>query len=244
MIFLDFDGVLADSAREVYVCGACTHDPAAAQALRALAQSAAAQRFCRLRYLVDDALDAALLAPLAQEVDADWQPEAIEQRLRAARDALDTEAQARLTERFFQMRAQLRDGDMDAWLALTPAYPFVAMIRAQIHAASERFHIVTTKDGSSVAALLESYDLQPLVPSIADASSYQAHGDKRAVIESIMAARGAQSGLFLDDNRAHLSACEGAAGLDLAQAGWGYVRPGEGGLQMEQAAQMIAQRLT
>lgn len=126
-------------------------------------------------------------------------------------------------QRFFACRQELIDRNRDAWLRLSPPYPFFRKIAPFLVRRPEAFCILSTRNEASIRELLALY-LDGPFPEVVGAEAVAAAGGEKAHVIRRRLASG-RTGLFVDDCRAHLEMARGIDGLDLMEAGWGYVEP-------------------
>jgi phosphoglycolate phosphatase-like HAD superfamily hydrolase len=223
LLVLDFDGVIADSGREVFVVGLATY-------LGSRPES-------RLRDGQDDALYAAFLAsmPLGNRaedfgvalaaIDAD-----VALPDQAAYDAYYAAQEAdwlrAFHKRFYQVRAEFFRRDAEGWYELIPPYPrFLEILRRRAGAC--RYAIATAKDRRSVGALLEKYGVSDLFePALVldkeTGVNKVAHHEHLARLCGVAYAEMT----FIDDKVNHLDGV-GALGVRCALSAWGYNGPRE-----------------
>lgn len=166
-VAFDFDGVLCDSSREVFVVAVDTYagmesGSGLADRLRPLRDDALAggdefraddryHRFLDLLPLGNRAEDfGASLA--AMEADA---PITDQASYDAYFEKLDPQWLERFHRLFYQQRAALRAADRQAWIELHLPYPELAGI-LRGHRGSHDLAVVTAKDARSVEVLLEA----------------------------------------------------------------------------------------
>lgn len=220
---LDFDGVLADSAAEIFAVALRTYrDLVPATRLAAEARDALRARFDALMPLGNRAEDfgVALAALDARRELAD---QSAYDRFRDARDAAWRDA---FHHRFYEVRAALVAADPAGWCALNPPYrPFLAVLRR--HAHETRLAIATAKDRASVLRLLDAWGARDLFDPALVLDKETAV--RKCVHLGALAARLGLSGgeiTFIDDKPSHLDDVAGL-GVRCALAAWGHNGPRE-----------------
>ena len=230
LLALDFDGVISDSAPEAWLVTLRTYAalrPAGtipALLARAERQSAeeirvdrAYRRFVAMMPLGNRAEDFAVaLSLVADDRDA------------ADQDAFDMVFAAESSgfldsfhERFYQVRASLRDGDLERWVSLLGPYPeFVSTVRRC--AGEVRLAIATAKDRASVERLLQRYGIDDLF-SPETLLDKEAGRSKRGHLERLHERLGVPYPeiVFVDDKVNHLDDVAGM-GVRGVLAAWGY----------------------
>jgi CMP-N-acetylneuraminic acid synthetase/phosphoglycolate phosphatase-like HAD superfamily hydrolase len=214
VIFLDFDGVVVDSATEAYAMAMLTTgkikmlselDLTSDHAIRFLVQRCHIGPAWNYHYLlkaIDDDKDESFAALLPNE---------------AGKDA------KRFQEQFFATRQVIRNHFWDQWLGLNKLYEGAAKL---INIINENINvvIVTTKDEATVQALLIKYGTTREV-QIYDSKTYEEFGCKSFFMDDYIKKNSIKRSLFIDDSKSHLDKCSWVEGLNTLQAQWGYVFP-------------------
>ncbi len=214
MVFLDFDGVIFDSAKEAYAIAMLT-----SQKIKTLEQldlnSKHAKRFLSQRYLIGPAWN---YYYLLDAIDEDREDRFI--------DNLPEEAGEKgkqFQAAFFATRQVIRNNFWGDWLKLNTLYDgsqeFIQLIND-----NPNIVIVTTKDCETVRALLDINGLNRDV-DIYDATTYEKFGCKSHFIDDYIKKNKIQRAIFVDDSAKHLSKCSWVENLQTEQALWGYVEP-------------------
>jgi len=220
VLSLDFDGVVADSARECFTV-ACR----AWRALRPepLAGDAAHYRdFLALMPLGNRAEDFGVaLAAIAADVALEDQ--AAYDAFFAAQDPGWLRA---FHARFYVERRALEQADPRAWRAMVAPYaPLLAILRRRAGAC--RYAIATAKDRASVLGLLDAYGVADLFePELVldkDTGVSKVEHHRRLAERTGVAF---EETTFVDDKVNHLDAV-GALGVRCVLAAWGYNGPRE-----------------
>ena len=222
VLAFDFDGVICDSAQEVFQVGLRAYtellpDSALARGVGGGSDDATLREFARLTPLGNRAEDFGVALRAIEEgitilnqadydayfasQDADW-------------------LQAYHTE-FYDQRAALRAADLDAWLSLHSPYPPITSLLAKL-SESSRMAIATAKDGRSVRLLLERFGITPLFPP-------ELILDKDTGVEKTNHLRTLAERLevdfagitFVDDKVNHLQLVA-TLGVRVVLAGWGF----------------------
>jgi phosphoglycolate phosphatase-like HAD superfamily hydrolase len=238
VLALDFDGVLCDSSREVFVV-----------AVDAFAAHAPGSNLLRpLRTLRDRALAGeegfrgdplyrrfADLLPLGNRAEdfgvALWalerrMPVTGQEQYDAVYGSLDASWRDAFHRRFYEARDALRAADPEAWLGLHLPYPGLAeTLRRQ--RGRTRLAVATAKDGRSVRLLLETLGLDGVFePELV--LDKETGADKTRHLQ-VLAERTAvhfTAMTFVDDKVNHLQKTA-ALGVRPVLAGWGFNTPRE-----------------
>ncbi len=232
-VAFDFDGVLCDSSREVFVVAVDTYASMAPESgliseLRPLRDEALAggdrfrrhphyRRFVDLLPLGNRAEDfGAALAAIERGADVPDQD-----RYDAFFGAIDRRWLERFHAGFYEQRSALRRADREAWISLHLPYPGLADAIRE-HCGGHELAVVTAKDARSVEALLESLGLGGIFGSdrILDKETGVVKTDHLGVLRR-------RSGVefdrttFIDDKLNHLCAVA-PLGVRPVLAGWGF----------------------
>ena len=214
MVFLDFDGVIFDSAKEAYAIAVVTAGlyPTIDDVDF---ESEHSKRFLSQRYLIGPAWNYYyLLKAIAADVDSSFASYLPEQPGNEAREFMIS---------FFATRKIIRNSNWDNWLNLNKLYKgsngFLELIEEY-----DNVSIVTTKDKETVRALLSNYGVTRDV-AIYDTVDYEKYGCKSSLIHELIKEGSINHSVFIDDSEKHLAKCSWVKNLDLLHARWGYVSP-------------------
>jgi len=230
VLALDFDGVLSDSAHEVFAVAARTWlalEPAGRLAprldalmrrgTRALDHEDLLSRFLELMPLGNRAEDFGVaLAAIEQERTITGQ-----QGYDAFRAELDPDWLAAYHRRFYDERERLRREDLPAWVAMQRPYrPFLDLLRRR--AAQVELAVATAKDRESVAILTAAYGIADLLPD-GRVWDKEAGRSKREHMEAIASHFGVapEEITFVDDKLNHLESVR-PLGVRGVLAAWGF----------------------
>jgi phosphoglycolate phosphatase-like HAD superfamily hydrolase len=228
-LVLDFDGVIADSAREAFAVALRTYTAMrSGTRLPARAAEAVYPAFLAIVPLGNRAEDFAV-ALLALEAGVALPDQAAYDAFKARQDAAWLQA---FHARFYETRAALAAADPDAWRALRPPYPGL-LAGPRRRAGDAALAIATAKDRASVGALLAHY-------GAADLFTPQLVLDKETGVHKTDHLRHLARRLsldfreltFVDDKVNHLDAVA-ALGVRCALAAWGVNGPREHRLAAE-----------
>lgn len=224
-LFIDFDGVICDSAAECLFsswvaydrltwsadAGAATVRPPAAPRVVPIALR---QRFMQLRPFIRAGDDYVLIQHL---LAAGRMPSRQEEFDRARRDA-GPRALARYADALNRVRQELVSHDRDHWLRLNPLYPGMAtLLRA---ADWETTSILSTKRPAYIAAILDFHAVA--VPS--QAILHAAAASKLEIVSMALNERQDGRAALVDDQLDHLIGNDDER-IEVYLADWGYARP-------------------
>jgi len=229
ILSLDFDGVIADSAREAFEVARRTFLALRpGSPLRGADRESLYSAFLALMPLGNRAEDYGIALAAIERGVALSDQEAYD----AFHAAQDPAALAAFHERFYVERAALREEDPAAWRAMMAPYPeLLAILRRRAGAC--RYAIATAKDRASVGALLASYGVAELFePALVldkeTGTTKVAHHEQLARRTGVAF----EAITFVDDKVNHLDAV-GRLGVRCVLAAWGYNGPRERRLARE-----------
>jgi CMP-N-acetylneuraminic acid synthetase/phosphoglycolate phosphatase-like HAD superfamily hydrolase len=212
VIFLDFDGVIVDSAKEAYAMAMLSTGR-----IKTLSEldlnSEHATRFLNQRCHIGPAWNYHYLLKSIDEDKDNLFSELLPNE--AGKNA------KKFQEHFFATRQVIRNHFWDQWLALNELYKGSDAIIDLINQYTN-IVIVTTKDAPSVKALLEKYGATREV-IIYDAKAYEDFGCKSLFIDDYIKSNFIKTSLFIDDSNSHLEKCNWVENLKTVQAKWGYL---------------------
>jgi phosphoglycolate phosphatase-like HAD superfamily hydrolase len=226
VLALDFDGVICDSAREVFRVGLSTYlgfhpDSPLAERLGAAARSGVQsnriyQQFLDLCPLGNRAEDFGV-ALRAIDCQIKIKDQAAYDRFY---ESLDPQWLEAFHVRFYEERNALREGDPDGWLEMqAPFTEFTDLLpRISEHV---RLAVVTAKDGRSVRVLLKQFGIDSLfLPELILDKDTGVHKINHLKTLQSRAAVPFDRITFVDDKVNHLFRVA-ELGVQLILAGWG-----------------------
>jgi len=213
-VFLDFDGVIVDSALEAYAIAMITTermtslaglDASSEHFKRFLTQRChigPAWNYYYLLNCLDEGLDSEFASILPNEAGFEAK---------------------RFQEQFFATRTVIRNTMREQWLVLNRLYEgserFIELINN-----NSNISILTSKDQASVKELLDKYGLKRDI-DIYDTKEYDEYGCKSFFIDAYIKENDIKKALFVDDLDAHIKKSAWVNNLSVIQATWGYVQP-------------------
>lgn len=217
LVFLDFDGVICDSAEECLVSSWTAYFSLQGTPLPSAVPANLKADFLNLRPYVRTGEDFVICQEILNGgLSVDSQEDF--DRLASGKSA---PALAGLRERFYDARTALLETDRDHWLRLHRLYPQAARELPR-WACSPRFYILSTKRPRFIGEILAA-------SGIAFARERILHADKTdkgARILETLECRGCRSAVLVDDQVDHLVSIQELGGpIAVYLAAWGYVKP-------------------
>lgn len=201
MLYLDFDGVICDSAIECLRIVEIQSNVSTTNEQRS--------RFLKDRYLVNEPFGFKVLLDLVLDGDV------CEQRFSEICATLSDENQKELNSEFFETRATyIKNAGISQWIALNPPTPFFDVIRNR----EREIVLVSTKNYESLLLWCKTNNFN--VYSIYGNESYREYGSKYNLIAQFIED---DEKIFIDDNDVHISGFDWEAiNCRAISAGWGY----------------------
>jgi phosphoglycolate phosphatase-like HAD superfamily hydrolase len=217
LVFLDFDGVICDSALECLVSSweayFRDHGRDAPKAVPVDLK----ERFLALRPYVRSGEDFMLCQQILHEGPAVASQEDFD-RLASSNGPT---ALSHLRETFYTARARLLKEERTHWIRLNRLYPWVAA-RLPRWAASPCAYILSTKRPQYIDEILRASGIAFPTSRIL----FSEKDKKGARIEELLERRGRKGAVIVDDQIDHLAAIRrSSARISVYLAAWGYVKP-------------------
>lgn len=208
ILFLDFDGVLFDTADEAYYVCRNTQE-------------------YKDYTFPDNSLE--LFRVYRPLVGPAWTYYYIMNAIVNATDILDKNSQFQLTsdakafeDDFFSTRARLKELNYRNWLHFNKKYTFLDQLTKKLDD-KLKIYIITTKDEQTVIDLLAEHKIKLIKKeNILGKEIFNQFGSKRNIILNILKNREYHA-IFVDDLYSHLKQCEDIKNIQLIQADWGYI---------------------
>jgi FMN phosphatase YigB (HAD superfamily) len=224
-IFLDFDGVLFDTVKEVY----CVSMIAFGRATTISDVAFGTQHFHlfnQFRFLIGSAWNYYFLMGIIDEKVKNPELDVREMFLSDLENH-NRDEYGFFEENFFRTRKHLKETDYKDWIFLSHPYPIVADIRMLLKNHQESIYFITTRDRESVVHLLKAYEVEFVEDQVFSKEDLGHKKSKKDLIKEIIRKNDVSESLFVDDLKSNLVACENMENLILLQACWGYVPPEE-----------------
>lgn len=222
-VFIDFDGVLFDTVREVYAVSMIALNRIS-RVTDINLDSEHFKKFNQLRYLVGPAWNYYYVMQAIENKSLNL-TEDFESEFKNLLDQQAKGEHCSFEKIFFQVRQQLREKEHDQWLSMVCPYNIVRGLHPILKEFKEQFFLVTTRDRESVKDLLSLNDIDILDSNIFAKKEYELHNSKKQIIQNLVKKHHIEEALFIDDLEEHLESCENIECLSTIQAKWGYVVP-------------------
>ena len=192
MIFLDFDGVLADSAQECYTV---------VSNLFAENSFEIKNKFLQNRYLVKEPYGFYILFKLLLDGNNNRDIKTIYKK---KYENISNLNKLKYTNNFFKKREELiKKEGLDCWCQLNPPTKFFVKFMKYNSNKSKDFIIVSTKNSDEIDIWVKYYKMNP--HSIYGNESYVHSKNKFSLIKNVCNFDDNQSNYFVDDNYEHIT---------------------------------------
>lgn len=217
MIFLDFDGVLFDTAKEAYAVAVL-----ASGKYNSIDEidfkTEHYQNFRKLRYLISPAWN---YKYLLDELEQNKDLIKIKNNFFNSISNISKKDYEEFENNFFSVRNYLKKNHYEKWFKLNIPFPFLYKIMFLFSEYENLIYIVTTKDKETVLKLLSLENIEFNEKRIFDKEDYQKFGNKKNIIESLLSKD--TKNIFIDDSDNHIKECSKIKNLKFFQPDWGYV---------------------
>lgn len=217
-IFLDFDGVLFNTAQEAYAVGMLAIGNAE-QISEINFNGTHYQRFMNFRYLVGPAWNYQYIFTLLNEKDdRQFHSRYLEEIIAAKKSAYTDFEKA-----FFASRADFKHDNYSEWLKLNKPYKFFLLLKQELQKSPSDFNIITTKDKGTVMDIFKANGLNFNPSNIYDKDDFEMYKNKAEIAKHIMETEKISKAIFVDDNVEHLKPFKYLRNVETFHAGWGYI---------------------
>jgi phosphoglycolate phosphatase-like HAD superfamily hydrolase len=218
-IYLDFDGVLFDTAREAYAVLYFIGERVTAIENVSFG-SQQHEIFCKLRPYVGPAWNYFYVKK--EMVRTDDSRNVVNCFLKSITEAFPAEYQEFENE-FFATRTAIQKKFKEEWFNLNKPYPFLFLIAPFLCMPDAPFSIVTTKDSKTVDILLKKTGISFREENIFDKKSFAKLKSKSFIIDNHMQKNNITKALLIDDSARHIQECLWIKNLDTVIPDWGYI---------------------
>jgi len=218
LYFIDFDGVICDSALEGFVSSEIAYTRLTTGKDPDRCSLTGRDAFYRMRPFIRNGEDFLLL----QEYITAGREIYSQQEFDAALSARGTDRMQQYRDAIYRVRQELVGNAREYWIHLNRIYPEVEpVIRGVVN--REQVYILSTKQSDLIAEILSGSG----IPWPKDRIITSLGKTKEEIITERMNAVNAAQALFVDDQPDHLLSPEASVDLGITcyLAAWGYVRP-------------------
>lgn len=231
ILFLDFDGVLFDTLKEVYLVNRFLYKGIS---LFDKVDEINYQLFSKYKYLVYNIWMFYYYNPLIFNNE-----ENIAEKFSKAIINRDIEAEKMFCDKFLQIRADLVKNNYDFWKSLETPYEFFYEIKKLYEEKNPKIIIVSKKNKASIIERFSSYDFNIPSDNIYAREILDKYPTKGEFINEYMNKNNFDEAIFVDDNNNNLKTCEKYSNITQILALWGNSQPNSTGYSQAQAIEKI-----
>jgi len=229
LIFLDFDGVLFNTAKEAYAVSMIAVNTFM-DIDNVKFDSKYYHDFIKYRYLVGPAWNYKYILEI---LDSDGVLN-FEHKYKTLIQNAKKEDYQKFENSFFEARRSLKEDNFSQWLQLNEPNDFLTLVKPFLVSNRDFFRIITTKDKATVTKLLDINNVLFCTKLIYDREDFEKYENKANIIKSILSLNNVEKAIFIDDSEQHLSGCRNIKNLELCQPNWGYVSKDDKGVQSKE----------
>ncbi len=233
ILFLDFDGVLFDTIKEVYLINRCIKT---GQGFFEPVVERSYKLFSKYKYLVYNIwmfyYYNLLLFNNTKEEDIVLQYK----NLIANRNK---EKEEEFCRKFLQLRTDLINNHYDFWQSLETPYQFFLDIKELFKKKQIDIVVASKKNKSSIIKRFKEYDFNLDENKIFARDELDKFNSKGEFFENYMKKNNYQKALFVDDNINNINSCKNYPQIETILALWGNCEPNSDGCNQKEAIEKI-----
>lgn len=229
-IYLDFDGVLFDTAKESYLLARYAYKGIS---IFEEIDKIEYELFYKNKYLVTNSWQ---YYYLMKSLEFENIEEKFNQYIKNR-----TNDDSIFDKKFQDCRKDLMQNYFDFWNSLDKPYPFFDEIKKLQN--SLNIIIVSTKNQKAIFERLKQYDFSLLLEKIIGKEILKNYKSKGEFLKEYMSENNIQSAIFVDDSQENLNSCKNIKGLDLLLASWGYSNPKYKGKNCSEIIEIIKENV-
>ena len=233
ILFLDFDGVLFDTLKEVYLINRYIYKGID---LFDKVDEANYELFSKYKYLVYNIWMFYYYNPLifnnCENIIDDFINALSKRNIKAEEDFCND---------FLKVRANLVKNNYDFWKNLETPYEFFYEIKKLYEEKNPKILIVSKKNKTSIIERFNSYNFNISNDDIYAREILDKYSTKGEFINEYMNKNGFDEAIFVDDNNNNLKTCDNYSNITQILALWGNSQPNLKGYNQAQAIDKINQ---
>lgn len=237
IIFLDFDGVLFDSAKESYLLARYVFD--SISPFNPIDNIDYA-KYMENRYLVSNSWQYYYLMLLLRDISVKDSTELKEKYLQLISNR-DINADNEFDKKFQGMRKTLINEHYEFWKSLEMPFPFFHELKKLN--ITKNIIIVSTKNKEAIIKKCKEYNFNLINDNIIGKEILKGYKSKHEFIEKFMKENSINKAIFVEDNEDNLNSCRNISNLKLCLAKWGYVSPNANGQSEEDIIKLIQEEI-
>lgn len=231
VLFLDFDGVLFDTLREVYLINRLIYKNIK---LSDEIDEKNYKLYSKFKYLVYNIWMFYYYNPLIFDYCDD-----IENKFINAIQNRNIEKENEFCQNFLNIRADLVKNNFEFWKNLEVPYDFFFNIKKLFDEKHPEIVVVSKKNKTSILERFQTYNFQIEENKVFAREILDNYSTKGEFINEYMNKNKFSKALFVDDNYNNLKTCDKYSNIKQILALWGNSQPNMDGYQQEQAFDII-----
>ena len=233
ILFLDFDGVLFDTLKEVYLINRFLYKGID---LFDKVDEKNYQLYSKYKYLVYNIWMFYYYNPLIFD-----NCENIIDNFKEALSNRNIQAEEDFCNNFLKVRADLVKNNYNFWKSLETPYEFFYEIKKLYEEKTPKILIVSKKNKASIIERFNSYDFNISNNDIYAREILDKYSTKGEFLNEYMNKNGFDEAIFVDDNNNNLKTCDNYPNITQILALWGNSQPNLKGYNQTQAIDKINQ---
>lgn len=231
VLFLDFDGVMFDTLKEVYLVNRCLYKNTS---LFDKIDEQNYSQYSKYKYLVYNIWMFYYYNPLLFDDCTN-----IEKEFLKSINNRNIEEEQAFCENFLKIRADLVKNNYDFWKSLETPYEFFFGIKKLFDDKKPEIVIVSKKNKASIVERFQSYDFNLSADKVFAREILDKYSSKAEFMNEYMIQNGYQEAIFVDDNYNNLKTCDKYLNIKQILALWGNAQPNLSGYSQKEALNEI-----
>ncbi len=233
ILFLDFDGVLFDTLREVYLVNRCCYNNTS---FFSAVDEKNYSLYYKYKFLIYNIWMFYYFNPL---IFNNVREEDIIPLFRKAVLNRDKKEEEKFCEEFLKIRENLIKNYNDFWQTLEKPYEFFFEIKKLYEEKKINFVIASKKNKTSILKRLNFYGLNFEDNKVFAREILNNYSSKAEFMNEYMLSNGYKSALFVDDNINNIVPCKNYKNIKTILALWGNIEPESKGYTQKEAISEI-----
>jgi len=231
VLFLDFDGVLFDTLKEVYLVNRCLYNGIG---LFDEIDKSNYNQYSKYKYLVYNIWMFYYYNPLLFDGCDN-----IEKEFLKSIENRNIKKEKEFCENFLKIRADLVKNNYNFWKSLETPYDFFFGIKKLFEEKKPEIIIVSKKNKASIIERFQSYNFNLNETKVYAREILDQYSSKAKFMQEYMLKNNYKEAIFVDDNYNNLKTCDEYPNIKQIHALWGNAQPNSNGYSQEKALEII-----
>ena len=233
ILFLDFDGVLFDTLKEVYLVNRCLFSGID---LFGDVDNKNYQLYSKYKFLVYNIWMFYYYNPI---LFGGVKEEEIIEKYSSALQNRDLEAEKEFCDEFLKIRADLVKNNYDFWNSLETPYDFFFGIKKLYEEENANMVVVSKKNKTAIVQRFQAYGFNLPQENVFAREVLDRYSTKGEFMNEYMLQNGYSEAIFVDDNNNNLKTCDNYPNIKQILALWGNAQPNLKGYSQVEALDEI-----